>query len=297
MEVLCIGHSSMDTTLPVAGFPKENNKFRLKEKYECPGGPALTASMLLSKWGVNTYLSTVLGNDIEGEKILHELDEVGVNTKFIVRDDIDTTKTFIIVNKHNGSRTLFNTLDECEIKVPNYNIKPDIILVDGEYYEFAEKAYNKFKNAIKVIDAGKVNENVTRLCKESDYIICSKDFAEIVTKTRIDYNEPDTLKKVINELDNIYKGTVIVTLGERGCLYKHNDKTKIMGAIKVLTKDTTGAGDIFHGAFVYGLSEGLSLEKCLKIATIASGLSVKKYGASLSIPDIMEVHKIYAKNK
>ena len=71
----------------------------------------------------------------------------------------------------------------------------------------------------------------------------------------------------------------------------------MMSGIKVNANDTTGAGDIFHGAFAYGIAKKLPLEKCLKISNIAAGVSVKTLGSSISIPDVEEVYKIYEKNR
>ena len=179
----------------------------------------------------------------------------------------------------------------------DYDITPDIILMDGENYNLSIKAIEKFPNSIKVMDAGKVTDKVTKLCSKSDYIICSKEFAELVTKIRIDFEDPNSFKLVLNKLNDMYKANIIITLENKGCLYKIEDKIKLMSGIKVHAIDTTSAGDIFHGAFIYGLTKNLPLEKCLKIANIAAGLSVKIPGSSNSIPDIMKVHSIYEKNK
>ena len=298
MNVLCIGHASYDISMFTEGFPKENSKYRLKDKCECPGGPALTASILLSTWGVDTYFSGIIGNDYYGMQIQKYLDETNVNYKYLIqKDNVETTKTFILVNKFNASRTIFNTYMEDEKEQIDYDINPDIILVDGENYFLSINAFEKYPESIKVIDAGKVNEKVTKLCSMCDYIVCSKEFAELVTMVRIDYNNPNTFKEILYKLENMYNGKIIITLENKGCLYKIDDKIKLMSGIKVHAIDTTSAGDIFHGAFVYGLSKKLPLEKCLKIANIAAGLSVKKIGSSSSIPSVLKVHDIYEKNK
>ena len=221
-----------------------------------------------------------------------------MNYDYLVEsNDVETTKTFILVNKFNASRTVFNTISEVENIDIDYDITPDIILMDGENYNLSIKAIEKFPNSIKVMDAGKVTDKVTKLCSKSDYIICSKEFAELVTKIRIDFEDPNSFKLVLNKLNDMYKANIIITLENKGCLYKIEDKIKLMSGIKVHAIDTTSAGDIFHGAFIYGLTKNLPLEKCLKIANIAAGLSVKIPGSSNSIPDIMKVHSIYEKNK
>ena len=179
----------------------------------------------------------------------------------------------------------------------NYDCEPDIILMDGDYSALSLSAIQKYPNAIKIIEASKITEEVTTLCRISDYIICSKEFAELITKERINYKEPNSLKNVLNKLSSYFKGQIIVTQEEKGCLYKVEDKIKMMSGLKVFASDTTGAGDIFLGAFTYGLTKKLPLEKCLKIANIAAGLSVKKIGSSYSIPEVEEVYKIYEKNR
>ena len=299
MKVLCIGHASYDISMPVDGFPKENTKYRLKEKIECPGGQALTAALLLGSWDVDVYFTGVIGNDMYGKIILDELKRRNVNTDYVITlNNMETTKTFVIINKKNASRTLFNVLPNIlGLKPRDYNFEPDILLMDGDHFSLAEEAIRKYPNAIKIVDAGKVTEEVTRLCKVCDYIVCSREFAELITKERIDYNKPDSLKVVLNKLSDLYKGQIIITQEEKGCLYKVEDKIKMMSGLKVFAKDTTGAGDIFHGAFTYGLTKGLPLEKCLKIANIAAGISVKTIGSSNSIPDVEEVYKIYEKNR
>ena len=169
--------------------------------------------------------------------------------------------------------------------------------MDASYYDVCQKICSKFKKVIKVVYVREVSNDTIMMCKLSDYIICSKGFAEVASKKRIDYNDPDSLKEVVNLLEEMYNSNVVITLGSKGCLYKIDDKIKVMGSIKVNSIDTCGVGEIFSAAFTYGLSENLEIEKCLKIATIASGLSTKVSGSVPSIPDVREVHKIYAKNK
>ncbi len=299
MKVLCIGHSSYDITLPVSEYPKENTKYRVNSKYECGGGPAGNAAYLLGKWGVETYYLGMVGNDTFGNKIIDEYKSVNVDIRLLeVSKEEDTTISFILVNEKNGSRTLFNYAKKRpELKQIEYDFEPDIIHTDGYFYEASKKAFERFPNAIKVIDAGRINDELLELCTLVDYLVCSKGFAETVAKERFDFNNNDSLKSIYEKLEEKFKCQIVVTLEEKGCLYKANDKIKVMTGLKVEAKDTTGAGDIFHGAFIYGLSKKLSLEKSLKIANITAGLSVKKIGSRLSIPNVEEVYKIYDKNR
>lgn len=295
MKVLCMGKSCIEEILYFDGFPKEGINCNSKGMVISPGGFGVISSLLLSKWGVNIYLNSAIGNDINGDIIINTLKENNVNIENIFRDN-ETTVSHILVNKYNYSKTVIS--DNIVNSNKKFDIEDvDIILMDASYYEVCQKICSKFKKAIKVVYVREVSNDTIKMCKLSDYIICSKSFAEVASKKRIDYNDPDSLKEVVNLLEEMYNSKVVITLGSKGCLYKIEDKIKVMGSIKVNSIDTCGVGEIFSAAFTYGLSEYLELEKCLKIATIASGLSTKVSGSVTSIPDVREVHKIYAKNK
>jgi len=97
-------------------------------------------------------------------------------------------------------------------------------------------------------------------------------------------------------LQNRYpNATIVVTLEEHGALYQAGNQIKIMPGLKCTAVDTTGAGDIFHGAFTYGIANGFDMEKTVMISNIAAGLSVQKMGSRLSIPSLSEVLDYYAK--
>lgn len=296
MKILCIGHASYDISCPVDGYPLENIKYRLNEVYEAGGGPACNGAYLLGKWGIETYFAGAVGSDDYGNKIKKELESVSVRTNFLETSyDKGTSVSFILINKQNGSRTLFNISKEYpQMKKNDFTEEPDIIYVDGHEYTATMTALNKFPNAISVIDAGRPSPEVLEICKHIKHIVCSLSFAEAVTKVKADYKNPSTLVQLYSKLKAKYpNSTVVVTLEDKGALYCIEDQIKVMPGIKVDTIDTTGAGDIFHGAYVYGLACNFSLEKTITYANIAAGLSVSRYGSRLSIPALNEVVNYY----
>lgn len=297
MKVLCIGHSSWDVTVPVDGYPLENTKYRFNEKYSSGGGPAGNAAYLLGKWGIDTTIASVIGSDDFGTNIKKEFQSINVNTDYLETSyDKETSFSFILINKENGNRTVFNVAEEHPaLKKLNYDFTPDIILTDGHDYNATQNAINKFPNAITIIDAGRVTPELLELCKYIKYIVCSKGFAEAVTNLKFDYNNSDSLVNIYQKLQDKYpNANIVITLEEKGCLYQNNNQIKIMPGLKVEVKDTTGAGDIFHGAFTYGIANGFDMEKIITISNIAAGLSVTKIGSRLSIPTINEVLDYYA---
>ncbi len=296
MKILCIGHSSWDMTVPVDDYPVENTKYRFSEKYSAGGGPASNAAYLLGKWGIETVIATTIGSDDFGTKIKKEFQDIKVNTEYIETNyEKETSFSFILINKKNGSRTVFNVATEHPaLKKLNYDFTPDIIFTDGHDYGATQNAISKYQNAISVIDAGRITPELLELCKYIKYIVCSKGFAETVTGMKFDFNNPQSLVNIYTKLQNKYPNSnLTITLEEHGCLYTSGNEIKIMPGLKLTPVDTTGAGDIFHGAFTYGLANGFDMDKVMTFANIAAGLSVTKMGSRLSIPSLSEVMDYY----
>lgn len=291
MKILVIGHAAYDITMVVDQFPKENTKNRIDNRVECGGGPAANAAYLLAKWGLDVSFAGIVGNDEYGQKIKDELDNVGVNTVYLESsDDYTTTNSFIVANKENGSRTIFTYRSKnMAMKSCNIDFEPDIILCDGQEIEMTNYMLDLYPKAISIIDTGRPTEEIIKLSKRVNYLVCSKDFAESVSNIKINSN--NDMIKLYNFMKQEFSNEVIITLEEQGCLYSIENQIKIMPSLKVKAVDTTGAGDIFHGAFTYGIAQKWPLEKCLKVANIAGALSVTKIGSKYSIPTKEEIDK------
>ncbi len=295
MKVLCIGNVAYDITIPVEEYPKENTKNRVNKRIECGGGPASNAAYLLGKWDVDVSFAGVLGDDEFGKRIIEEFNSVNVNIDYLqVDQNSKTTASFIVANKANGSRTVLSyrepTMELNEIAL---DFKPDIILIDGQEEIASRTIIEKYDQAISVIDAGRATERVINLSKIVDYVVCSKRFAEEVSNCKIDYNEPQTLIDVYRTLKREFKGEVVITLEEKGSLYAKDGIIKIMPSLRVKPIDSTGAGDIFHGAFIYGLVKKWDIEKICKLSNVAGALSVTRLGGRRSVFSKEEIKQVY----
>lgn len=294
MKVLCIGHAAYDITTPVDTFPKENTKTRVPERIECGGGPAGNAAYLLGKWGVSTYFAGVVGDDLYGHRIIEEYQRVGVNTDYLqVSKDEVTASSFIVANRENGSRTIL-TYRPSEMKMTDVDIEiePDIILIDGQEPEFSKKIIEKYPNAVSIIDAGRTKRAIRELCRMVNYVVCSKDFAEGISGIKIYENE--SLEHAILKLENEFHTNIIVTLEATGCAYRNDEgKIEIVPSIKVRAIDSTGAGDIFHGAFTYGIAQNWPMEKILRFSNLTGAMSVTRVGGRNSIFELDDMIEIY----
>lgn len=290
MKYLTIGHASYDITFRLDEYPIENTKKRVSKHIDCGGGPASNAGYLLALWGCNVSFQGVAGNDYYGKMIKAEFENIGVDTTYLeLVDNFDTMLSFIMANSTNTSRTILTSQDDTVPKcsIPNNNTY-DVILVDGEEEEMSKKILLNNKNAIKIIDAGTCKPGTVNLCPYVDYLVCSKNFALDYTKLEYD-GSLDSLIKIHNKLVDDFHNTVVITLEDKGCFTKIGDEYKIIPSIKVKAVDTTGAGDIFHGAFTYFISHGYSLEDTCKLSNLTGALSTLRVGGRFSMPKLSAV--------
>ncbi len=291
MKILCLGHATYDVTLPLDEYPVENTKNRVQERIECGGGPASTAAYLLGSWGADVHFAGIVGNDFYGHKIKEEFESVNVNTKYLeLRDNHSTTSSFVLANRQNGSRTTFAYKPKkVEMSKFELDFNPDVILIDGQEYEMSKNLLTKYPNALTIIDAGRDTNEVIELCKMVKWVACSKEFAEKVTGMEIIYDNNETIKNVYSKLKEIFKNEVVVTLEDKGCLYNF----EIIKSIKLKSIDSTGAGDIFHGALTYYLANGYDPKYALQLANYAGAISVSRIGTRNSIPTKEEMEAVY----
>lgn len=297
-KIVCVGHAAYDITFLVNKFPEENTKNRVKKMIECGGGQASNAAYLLGKWGQKPYFVGMLGNDIYGNKIKDELKSVDVNIDYMEESKkYSTTLSMIIVSESKPSRTtLAYKNPKMKMKATNIDINPDILLTDGQEYELSINIIKDNPDMISILDAGRVTDEIVELCKNVDYIVCSREFAEEITRVKINYRDANTFNQIFIKLIEMFPNKkYVITLEDKGSMFLDGEYVKVMPTYKMKVKDTTGAGDIFHGAFTYGIANGYTLEECVKLGNIAGALSTTGIGARNSVPELKEVMKLYEK--
>ena len=292
MKILCLGQSAYDITIPINSYPEENKKTKVKEVFECGGGSANNAAYLLAKWHDEVYLASTIGKDDYGRKIKEELVNIGIKTNYIKEiDNVKTNTSYILANRSNGTRTIVTHIAE-NMKFDddfNIDIKPDVILFDGNHLDLALKVAKNNPEAIKIIDAGSYKEDTITLSKYCDYVVCSNDFAREYSGINFDYNDINKIYDVYDKIAKDFKGKLVVTLEHLGSLTKIDNEFKLVPSINVKSVDSTGAGDIYHGAFTHFIANGYSLLSAMYYANIAGALSVQKIGSKNSMPNLESV--------
>jgi len=293
IDVLCIGHACVDMNVLVPFFPRENGKQEISHLQESGGGPAANAAYLLSAWGVPTAFAGLVGDDDRGKRVAEEFGQVGTDLSLLERRNrYETPFSIVMVNEQNGSRTIINRKHERSFLsaewIDQASLSPRVILFDGHEPEASLRAIERFPYAKTVLDAGSLRKGTRLLAEKVDYLVSSERFALAVTGLT-DLRDEAAQDQCLASLRKIAPGQIVVTMGERGLIFDHHGRTDRMPAYKVPVIDTTAAGDIFHGAFVYGLLNRMSIVDILKLASATAALSVSREGGRPSIPTREEV--------
>ena len=296
MKVVCVGHSTYDTTLPMEEFPVENTKNRIIKHIGCGGGPASNGGYLLAKWGMDTTMVSIVGDDYFGDLVVSDFKKIGANTDYLLQyPNHNTSSSFIIANMSNGSRTVItakrDTIRKLDRDIDIYDA--DVISIDGEHPETAMEVLQKNPKAISVLDAGRLNDDTRALGKMVTYVVCSHDFAEEFSGKKTDVRDFNTLIDIYEELKEYFNTNIIITLEANGSFTQIDGVYKIIPSVKVKAIDSTGAGDIFHGAFTYFIGMGYPLEEAIRYASITGAISVTRIGSRFSIPFLSEVLEYY----
>lgn len=299
IKALCLGRTTFDINLNVPQAPAEGSTNEFFDRQGTVGGSAAVMALCLAKWGISATLSTVLGNDVNGTRIRKELDKAHIDTRYIEPSyENDTPISVIINNQTTKKNTVYNisnkytTIKKCDI-----DYTPELICVDGYDATAAKNILERFPKSVTVLDATMPTAPVFELVKKVKYAICSKEFAEIITGLKIDFQQPETLVNVYQKLKKKYINTeFVITLGDRGALYSINNQIKITPSLKMEVKDTYGCGPVFRAAFAHTIVLGGDIEKATKIGCIAAGLATLESGAANSIPTLEDITNLYEQN-
>ena len=296
MKMLSIGHLTYDINLIMNEFPKEGSNSLVKEMKTCCGGAASTVSIALGKWNAESYVSGIIGYDEMGTMIKKTLEENKVFTPYLETNyEMKTTASYVLINTQNNSRTIIKSpLVSANLKKYEYDQMMDCIIVDGYEYNASIFAFNKFNQAISILNAKTPRQGLLDYFKYVKYAICTDEVAQNMTGMKIDFSNPITMSTIYKRITEKYPHVnLMITIPNKGTIYSVNNEIKVLASIQTEVVDQTGARDVFVAMIGYGLTSGYNLETTIRLATIAESKAKKAIGATLAVPTLSDVVQFY----
>ncbi len=289
-QVVAFGLNAVDTICVLPGYPEHGSKSRIRQRYTLGGGQIATAAALCGRFGLETRYVGRVGDDANGRFSLDDLRQEPMDTSYVdVVPGAYSQFAIILVDLPTGERTILWDRDPHliykagELKREAI-VEGQLLHLDGHDVQASIQAARWAREAgmTVTLDIDKVLPGVDELLSLTDFAIPTLDFVREVS--------PDgDWRTGLLTLAEMVPGHVMVTRGKKGAALLWEDKIVSLPAFTTRALDTTGAGDVFHGAFVYALFQNLPVVQCVRFANAAAVLACGKYGARASIPALEEV--------
>ena len=298
-DVVGIGLNATDIAIEVPEFPGFNSKTEFQSAEWQAGGQVATAMVACRRLGLTVSYIGRFGSDAMGVFQRESLEAEQIDLAHAKNvEDCPNQTAFIIIDQKTGERTILWRRDE------RLELRPEeiaagmitcarVLHVDGHDALASARAGAIAREAdIPVVaDVDNIYPGLDELLGVTDYLICSESFPARHT------NEPDIFDALEPIQENYGNKLVAATLGAEGVLARTGGKFLYHPAYEASCRDTTGAGDVFHGAFILGVLERWPVERTLSFSSAMAALSCEHLGARGGIRRREEVESRIAEGK
>ncbi len=291
-DVVGMGLNAVDLLCVVPEFPTLNSKMEILQFSKQGGGQVATAMVALARWGVKTKYIGKVGDDELGQFSLRSIQKEGVDVSSVtIEPNTPNQLAIIIIDSVSGERTILWDRDERLMYRDGELRKEEIcsgklLHLDGHDIRAAIQCikWAKEEGISTVIDIDKVEPLTSELIREIDFVITSSRFPSLFTGI-------SDREKAFLELQKHTSGFICTTLGHEGAVALVKGELIYVKGFEVKAVDTTGAGDVFHAGFVYGLLQNWEVIEILKFANAVAALKCRDLGGRRGIPTLGEVQK------
>ncbi|GIW23104.1 MAG: adenosine kinase [Candidatus Sericytochromatia bacterium] len=266
-------------------------KFHNHEKKVEMGGSGTNMMRTMALLGQKVSQAGMVGNDIYGEMCINRINELGIVNN-IKKSEVGSTGTSLILLTPDGERTMNTCLGVSRFytvkDIPDNDIaNSEYLLVTGYQWDTDNQIeavnhairvarHNNTKVVLDISDPFCVErhkETFWNIIEEFvDVLFCNRKESYFLTGKNIQES-----LDILSEICNI----VVIKNGSEGSYIRNRNKQIKIESNKVNVVDTTAAGDMYAGGFMYGLTKNLSLEVCGKIASFCAELVIQNVGATL----------------
>jgi sugar/nucleoside kinase (ribokinase family) len=293
VDVAGVGINATDTIIRLPHFPARDSKVELISAEVKPGGQVASAMVACQRWGLSARYVGKVGDDAAGKFQMEQMTSEQVEAHWIVAKGCPSQSAFILVDERSGERTVLWKRDT-RIALQPDDLRREWIagaralLVDGHDTRTSTRAarWAREEEIPVVADLDNLYDGVQALLESSDFPITSKEFPERLTGEK-------NLLKALPQIHREFKCRLTAaTMGREGALAWDGARFILCPGFRVDEVDTTGAGDIFHGAFLYGIVRGWRLQEILEFGCSAAAINCKAPGSRGGIGTLDEIDEL-----
>lgn len=286
-RIICLGLSALDITWVVDRLPAGGTKTRARDLNEGGGGMAANAAVAAARLGAEVAFWGRAGDDGAGRVMREELRLLGVGVEgFRLFEKARSSVSGILVDTA-GERMIANFrgagLPDDPGWLPLYEVaRADAVLADPRWPEGAEALFSAARTAAvaAVLDGDMADPQVF------DTLLPLTGYAVFSAPALAAYASDDDVAAGLRFARSKGCGLAAVTLGENGVSWIAEDVLQHLPAFRIRAVDTTGAGDVFHGALVYALGMKMPIGEALRFSSAVAALKCRHSGGRAGIPDL-----------
>lgn len=291
MRILNFGSLNIDNVYAVEHFLRPSETMSSEKLEIFCGGKGLNQSIAISKAGASVFHAGCVGKS-DGENLLKAMDQAGVDTSFVRHTEGVTGHAVIQVDRSGQNCILLFGGANQEITKTQIDEtlrcfeEGDLLLLQNEVNEITYIMEEAKHRGMKIyLNPSPVTEKLRNLPLE---LVDCFVLNEIEAADLCGEGVPEE-ELALRLREKYRQAEVLLTLGEKGCVYWDGISLLKQAAFSVKAVDTTAAGDTFTGYYIACISAGRKKEEALLIASKAASLAVSRKGASVSIPAFQEV--------
>lgn len=287
-DIIGVGIASLDMIGVAEEEPRLGAKQAVGRWIEMGGGPVATALVAAAHLGARTAIAGAVGTDSYGSRILAGLAEAGVDTAGVQVRPGGSHVAFCLAEPGRDRRTVFWHHDRAVLD--GIRLDRELItsgralLIDSHLADAAAQAarWMRSTGGPVMIDADRAREGTLDLLPLCDLVVVSANFGREATG----FDEP---WEAARALHSRYGNLALVSCGAEGSWCAHAGELFHTPAFEIEPVDTTGAGDVFHGALLYALLRGDEVRRAVRFASAAAAISCKGFGGRGNLPTLGEV--------
>lgn len=294
-DVVGLGATSVDYVYILPASPEPGGphaKMQISSRIILCGGQTATALAACTALGLRARFVGALGSDENGRLIRDELVRRGVDVSDAVVHDAANQYALILIDERTGERIVLWHRDE-GMRLHEAEVRPELLQrvrvlhVDDVDEESAIRAarFARAAGAEVTSDIDRVTGRTLELVESVTIPIFAEHVPPAIT------GEADQ-ERALRKLRKRHDGLLCVTLGAQGAVALDRDRFIHVPAFSVHAVDTTGAGDVFRGAFIYAMLQKKPVAEILTFANAAAAASCTRLGALNGVPQLEEVLKI-----
>jgi ribokinase len=300
-DVLGIGIVTVDEMLYVERYPEPESKVPVLRRVRQCGGLTGTALVAASRLGASCRYAGVLGDDPESDFVRETLLREGIDLRDLdPRRKARPIRSTIVVDESARTRTILFEKDPFDYDSPDWPpagtvLQARVLFLDHDFAERGLRAARIAREAGIPIVADYERDDppqFAELLATTDHLILSHAFAARITGQ----SDPSAAARALWAPG---RSAVVVTCGADGCRWIDRSCPESPGhqpAFPVAVADTTGCGDVFHGAYAAALARGLPLPERLRLASAAAAIKATRLGGQEGIPTLDEANRFLAES-